>query len=70
MPRLRVTLVKSPISHNPANRATVRALGLRRIGDSVEIDDTPALRGMVRAVRFLVDTEEVGQATDNEKAQA
>ena len=42
-----VTLVKSPISHNPTNRATVRALGLRRIGDSVEIDDTPALRGMV-----------------------
>ena len=70
MPRLRVTLVKSPISHNPTNRATVRALGLRRIGDSVEIDDTPALRGMVRAVRFLVDTEEIGQAPDSEKAQA
>ena len=58
--RLRVTLVKSPISHNPTNRATVRALGLRRIGDSVEIDDTPALRGMVRAVRFLISTEELG----------
>ena len=66
--KLRVTLVKSPISHNPTNRATVRALGLRRIGDSVEIDDTPALRGMVRAVRFLVSTEEVGGAT-TEKAQ-
>jgi large subunit ribosomal protein L30 len=70
MPRLRVTLVKSPISHNPTNRATVRALGLRRIGDSVEVDDTPALRGMVRAVRFLVDTEELGQVPDSEKAQA
>ena len=70
MPRLRVTLVKSPISHNPTNRATVRALGLRRIGDSVEIDDTPALRGMVRAVRFLVDTQVIGQAQDNEKAQS
>ena len=66
--KLRVTLVKSPISHNPTNRATVRALGLRRIGDSVEIDDTPALRGMVRAVRFLVTTEEVGGAT-TEKAK-
>jgi large subunit ribosomal protein L30 len=66
--KLRVTLVKSPISHNPTNRATVRALGLRRIGDSVEIDDTPALRGMVRAVRFLVSTEEVGGAA-TEKAQ-
>ncbi len=67
--RLRVTLVKSPISHNPQNRATVRALGLRRIGDSVEIDDTPALRGMVRTVRFLVSTEEVGEATETEKAE-
>jgi large subunit ribosomal protein L30 len=61
--KLRVTLVKSPISHNPTNRATVRALGLRRIGDSVVIDDTPALRGMIRAVRFLVSTEEVGETT-------
>ena len=69
MSRLRVTLVKSPISHNPTNRATVRALGLRRIGDSVEIDDTPALRGMVRAVRFLVSTEEVDEATNTEKAK-
>ncbi len=68
MPRLRVTLIKSPISHNPGNRATVRALGLRRIGDSVEIDDTPALRGMVRQVRFLVSTEELGETETNEKA--
>ena len=66
--KLKVTLVKSPISHNPTNRATVRALGLRRIGDSAEIDDTPALRGMVRAVRFLVATEEVDGAT-TEKAK-
>jgi large subunit ribosomal protein L30 len=66
--KLRVTLVKSPISHNPTNRATVRALGLRRIGDSVVIDDTPALLGMVRAVRFLVTTEEVDEAT-TEKAK-
>lgn len=60
--KLRVTLVKSPISHNPTNRATVRALGLHRIGDTIEIDDTPALRGMVRAVRFLLVTEEIDAA--------
>jgi large subunit ribosomal protein L30 len=60
--KLRVTLVKSPISHNPANRATVRALGLHRIGETVEINDTPAVRGMVRAVRFLIKTEEVDGA--------
>jgi large subunit ribosomal protein L30 len=56
--KLRITLIKSPISHNPANRATVRALGLHRIGETVEINDTPAVRGMVRAVRFLVSVEE------------
>ena len=56
--KLKVTLVKSPISHNPANRATVRALGLHRIGETVEINDTPAVRGMVRTVRFLVRVEE------------
>jgi len=58
--KLRVTLVKSPVSHNPANRATVKALGLHRIGESVEVDDTPAMRGMVRAIRFLLETEEIG----------
>jgi large subunit ribosomal protein L30 len=70
--KLRVTLIKSPISHNPANRATVRALGLHRIGETVEINDTPAVRGMVRAVRFLVTTEELdgSQATAAESAPA
>jgi large subunit ribosomal protein L30 len=66
--KLRVTLVKSPISHNPANRATVKALGLHRIGETVEINDTPAVRGMIRTVRFLVRSEEVDAATTKEKA--
>ena len=69
--KLRITLIKSPISHNPANRATVRALGLHRIGETVEINDNPATRGMVRAVRFLLCTEEIeGAATtaDNDTA--
>jgi large subunit ribosomal protein L30 len=60
--RLRVTQVKSTISHIARNRATVRALGLKRIGDTVEIPDNPATRGMVRQVRFLVSVEEVGTA--------
>jgi large subunit ribosomal protein L30 len=69
--KLRVTLIKSPISHNPANRATVRALGLHRIGETVEINDTPAVRGMVRAVRFLVKTEETdGASTEATPAAA
>jgi ribosomal protein L30 len=58
-PRLRVTQVKSTISHIARNRATVRALGLRRIGDTVEIPANDATRGMVRQVRFLVEVEEV-----------
>lgn len=57
--KLRVTLVKSPISHTRQTRATMRALGLHRIGETIEIDDTPALRGMTRAIRFLVKTEEI-----------
>jgi large subunit ribosomal protein L30 len=57
--KLRVTLVKSTVSHTQRTRATVKALGLRRIGHSVEVADTPELRGMARAVRFLVRTEEI-----------
>jgi large subunit ribosomal protein L30 len=61
--RLRITQVKSTISHIARNRATVRALGLKRIGHTVEIPDNPATRGMVRQVRFLVSVEEVGGAS-------
>ena len=57
--KLRVTLVKSTVSHTQRTRATVRALGLHRIGHSVVIADTPELRGMANAVRFLVRTEEI-----------
>jgi large subunit ribosomal protein L30 len=65
--RLRVTQVKSTISHIERNRATVRALGLHRIGDTVEVPDNPATRGMVRQVRFLVQVEEL-PAGPEEKA--
>src|SRR2546428_5004257 len=58
--RLRVTQIKSTISHVARNRATVRALGLRRVGDTVEVPDNDATRGMVRQVRFLVAVEEIG----------
>ncbi len=68
--KLRVTLFKSPISHNPSNRATVRALGLHRIGETVEINDTPAVRGMVRTVRFLVRAEEMDGGAAAEAAPA
>ena len=59
---LRVTQVKSSISHIARNRATLRALGLHGIGSSVEVPANDATRGMVRQVRFLVSVEEVGEA--------
>jgi large subunit ribosomal protein L30 len=65
--RLRVTQVKSTISHIARNRATIRALGLKGIGDTVEVPDNQATRGMVRAVRFLVQVEEVPGTGAEEK---
>jgi large subunit ribosomal protein L30 len=57
--KLRVTLRKSPISYTAKTRGTVRAMGLRRIGQTIELPDNPATRGMTRAVRFLVEVEQV-----------
>jgi large subunit ribosomal protein L30 len=57
--KLRVTQTKSTISHIARNRGTIRALGLKRIGDTVEVPDNEAMRGMVRQVRFLVEVEEL-----------
>jgi len=60
--KLRVRLRKSPISYTAKARGTVRALGLHRLHETVEVTDNPATRGMVRAVRFLVDFEVVPEA--------
>lgn len=57
--RVRITLVKSPIGYSQRQKATVRALGLRRLHDTVEQVDTPALRGMIQKVSHLVLVEEV-----------
>ena len=67
---LRVTLRKSPISYTAAARGTVRALGLRRIGQTVEVPDNDATRGMVRAVRFLVESEAVTEPAAAESETA
>ena len=66
--KLKVTQVKSEISHIKRNRATVRALGLRGIGSTSIIADNPATRGMVRQVRFLVTVEELADTEAQEKA--
>ena len=55
-----VTLVKSPIGYTKDQKATVLALGLRRMHQTIEHKDTPALRGMIRKIIHLVQVEEVG----------
>ncbi|MGZ9075410.1 MAG: 50S ribosomal protein L30 [Burkholderiaceae bacterium] len=51
---VKVKLVKSAISANVAHQATVRGLGLRRMHQTRELEDTPAVRGMIKSVAFLV----------------
>ena len=64
--KLRVTQVKSSISHIARNRATLKALGLHGIGSSVEVPANDATRGMVRQVRFLVTVDEIaGEAKES-----
>jgi large subunit ribosomal protein L30 len=57
--RIKIRLVRSVIGTLPAQRATVRALGLRKIGSCTEKDSGPAVLGMVRAVSHLVAVEEI-----------
>ncbi len=56
--KVKITLVRSPIGFNRTQAATVQGMGLRRIGHSVELVDTPATRGMILKVRHLVTVEE------------
>lgn len=62
--KLRVTQVRSTISHIARNRGTIRALGLHGIGSSSILPDNAPVRGMVRQVRFLVTVEELPEAAD------
>ena len=56
--KLKVTLVKSTIGAIPKHRATVEAMGLRKLNKSVELPDNAATRGMVKQVQHLVKVEE------------
>ena len=55
---LRVTLVKSPIGYTKDQKKTARALGLRRMNQTVEHKDSPALRGMLAKIVHLLRVEE------------
>ena len=57
MAKIKISLVRSTIGSLPNHRATVRSLGLRKIGSSTVQEDTPAIMGMVRAVSHLVKVE-------------
>ncbi len=59
MAKIKVTLVKSTIGEVAGVKATVAALGLRKIRSSRELEDTPAVQGMIRKVRHLVKTENI-----------
>ncbi len=52
--KVKVTLVKSVINCKESHRASVRGLGLRKINQTVELVDTPEVRGMINAVNYLV----------------
>ena len=55
--KFKVTLVKSVIGTKQDHRATVRGLGLRKLNSSAELEDTPAVRGMIHKVQYLVKVE-------------
>jgi large subunit ribosomal protein L30 len=58
--KLRIRWVKSSIGYSRQQKGTIRALGLRRLGDVVEQVDTPVIRGMLDKVDHLVEVERVG----------
>lgn len=63
-PLIKVTWARSTIGHTAAARGTIRALGLHRLHQTVEVSDSPETRGMLRRVAFLLDVEEpTGRST-------
>lgn len=59
--RLRITQIRSAISRRQNQKDTIRSLGIRRLHQTVEHEDTPVIRGMIHTVKHLVRVEEVGK---------
>jgi len=57
--KIRVTQTRSVFGRLPAHRTCINGLGLRRIGHSVELEDTPSVRGLINKVYYMVKVEEV-----------
>ncbi len=68
--RIRVKLVKSGIGYNQRQRETLQALGLRRLHQTVEKADNPAIRGMIAKVIHLVEVEPVASGAGGSKQVA
>lgn len=56
--QIKVTLVRSPIGAQPKHRECVRGLGLKRMHQTVTLEDTPSIRGMARKIEYMVRVEE------------
>jgi len=67
---LRVTWARSEIGHNAAARGTIRALGLHRLHETVDVADTPANRGMIRRVAFLLEVAGPADRAEPEDSQS
>ena len=61
--KLKITLVKSMIGRPEKHRKVLRGIGLRKMNKTVQLEDTPAIRGMINAVSHLVSVEESGNET-------
>ncbi|MBQ7185079.1 MAG: 50S ribosomal protein L30 [Clostridia bacterium] len=57
--KLKITLIKSPISSLQRHKDTVKALGLRKVGQTVVREDNPCVRGQIFAVKHMVKVEEI-----------
>jgi large subunit ribosomal protein L30 len=66
---LKITLVKSKIGNTPANRATIKALGLNKISSSNTFEDNAVVRGMIHKVKHLIKVEEIEGGTVTRRRQ-
>jgi large subunit ribosomal protein L30 len=66
---LKITLKKSAYGRHPKHRATIKALGLKKIGQSVIKEDVPSIRGMIKTVEYLLQVEEFFKKEENESIE-
>ncbi|MEJ5294727.1 MAG: 50S ribosomal protein L30 [Fimbriimonadales bacterium] len=65
MPKLKITLKRSPIGYNETQKRTVRALGLRKLHQTVIHEDNPSIRGMLQRIPHLVQVEVIEEVASS-----